>query len=121
MRYIFLSIGWLSVGLGGAGIVLPLVPTTPFLLLACFCFSKGSPRFEQWLLKHQLFGPFISNWRVHRVIPIQAKCLAVLMLVVSAMGLVFTSIPWTGRLGIWSMLLVILLFIVTRRSRIPLE
>lgn len=55
--------GIACVGLGSAGIVLPLVPTTPFLLLAAACFAKSSDRFHAWLLAHRRFGPVIRNYR----------------------------------------------------------
>lgn len=58
-----LAIGCVSVALGVAGVVLPLVPTTPFLLLAGVCFAKSSDRFHTWLMEHRILGPYIHNWR----------------------------------------------------------
>lgn len=60
---LLVSLGILCVGLGSAGIVLPLVPTTPFLLLAAACFAKSSDWFYRWLLGHRHFGPVIKNYR----------------------------------------------------------
>lgn len=68
--------GVLSLGLGILGIFLPLLPTTPFVLLAAFCFSRSSTRCEAWLLDHPRFGPMIRDWRQHRAIPWRAKQLA---------------------------------------------
>jgi uncharacterized protein len=71
---------WLAGGacllLGIVGIFVPLLPTTPFVLLAAFCFSRGSLRCERWLLQHPRFGPMVRDWRANRAIPLRAKQLA---------------------------------------------
>lgn len=84
LRHLWLSAGMLSLVLGFIGIFLPLLPTTPFVLLAAFCFSNGSPRWERWLLAHPHFGPMTRNWRQHRAVPLRAKQLATLMMAVSS-------------------------------------
>jgi len=81
MRWIYLATGWLALGLGIAGIFLPLLPTTPFVLLAAFCFGKASPELHARLLAHPKLGPPVRNWQERRVIPLSAKLLATLMLV----------------------------------------
>jgi uncharacterized membrane protein YbaN (DUF454 family) len=68
--------GIVSLALGVLGIVLPLVPTTPFLLLAAFCFGRGSERLLKWLLGHPRFGPTIREWNQSRSISRRAKVLA---------------------------------------------
>ncbi len=75
-----IAIGWLCVVLGGVGIVLPLLPTTPFLLLAATCFAKSSDRFYQWLIGHSWFGKYIENYRNGLGIPMKVKILTILML-----------------------------------------
>jgi uncharacterized membrane protein YbaN (DUF454 family) len=77
--------GGLSLLLGIIGIVLPLLPTTPFVLLAAFCFARGSERCETWLLTHPRFGPMVRQWRATRAIPLRAKQLAWSMMTVSAL------------------------------------
>lgn len=90
-KYLWMGLGWISVGLGVVGIFLPLVPTTPFLLLAAFAFSKGSERLHDWLLTHPKLGPPIHNWQQHgavsRKIKVVASTAMLLLLVLSvAMG-----------------------------------
>ncbi|MHD0152366.1 YbaN family protein [Corynebacterium diphtheriae] len=63
IKPLLLAIGCASVTLGVAGVILPLVPTTPFLLLAGICFAKSSDRFHTWLMEHRILGPYIHNWR----------------------------------------------------------
>jgi uncharacterized membrane protein YbaN (DUF454 family) len=65
---------------GIVGIFLPLLPTTPFVLLAAYCFSRGSARCERWLLEHPRFGPMVRDWRLHRAIPLRAKQAAIVMM-----------------------------------------
>lgn len=68
--------GLIALALGILGIFLPLLPTTPFVLLAAFCFSKGSQRLHDWLLSHPRLGPPIAEWRDHGAISRKAKWLA---------------------------------------------
>ena len=83
-RHLWLAGGLLSLLLGFIGIFLPLLPTTPFILLAAFCFSNGSPRWERWLLEHRYFGRYVREWREHHAVPLRAKQLATLMMVASS-------------------------------------
>src|SRR5688572_12689768 len=72
-RILYFGLGWMFFVLGLIGAVLPVVPTTPFMLLAAWAFSNSSRRFEQWLLEHRWFGPGIKRWREHRVVPAKVK------------------------------------------------
>lgn len=76
LRWAFLAIGYVALGLAAAGVVLPVLPTTPFLLVAAWAFAKGSPRLEAWLYRHPLFGPFLTDWRDRGAIPRRAKAAA---------------------------------------------
>lgn len=77
MRALWLAMGGLFLGLGLLGVVLPVLPTTPFLLLAAGCFARSSPRLHGWLLAHPAFGPPIRNWEENGAISRRAKRLAV--------------------------------------------
>lgn len=83
-RVVWLVCGAVSLAAGVVGVVLPLLPTTPFVLLAAFCFGKGSARCEAWMLKHPRFGPMIRAWRARRAVPWRAKQWAWAMMGVSS-------------------------------------
>ncbi len=80
-NFILTSLGFLFVALGAIGLLLPVMPTTPFLLVAAACFANSSPRFHSWLLNMRVFGPLIRNWRETRSIPKKAKLLAIITIV----------------------------------------
>ena len=95
-RLLYLSLGFLSLALGGLGVVLPLLPTVPFMLLAAFFFARSSPRLEAWLLTHPGFGPHIRDWRERRAVSRAGKRGAILAFAASAVvGLVFLPLPWS--------------------------
>lgn len=79
-KYFLVSGGVLCVTLGSIGIVLPGLPTTPFLLLAAACFARSSPRFHKKLLDNKVFGPVIRDWEENRTIPGKAKIIGLLTL-----------------------------------------
>ncbi len=76
LRALYLAIGLVTVGLGVLGAFLPVLPTTPFLLISLWAFSKSSTRLEAWLLNHKRFGPRLRAWKHDRVIPWPAKLAA---------------------------------------------
>jgi uncharacterized membrane protein YbaN (DUF454 family) len=83
-RALWLGAGALALAAGLVGIFLPLLPTTPFVLLAAWCFTRGCTRCERWLLAHPRFGPVVRDWRAHRAIPLRAKQLAWVMMAISS-------------------------------------
>jgi len=89
MRILYFSLGWLFFFTGAVGVVLPVLPTTPFMLLALWAFSKSSQRLHNWLYHHKLFGPPIQQWCKHRVIPLQAKVIALIFMSVAMVYLLF--------------------------------
>ncbi|MDH1262531.1 MULTISPECIES: YbaN family protein [unclassified Pseudomonas] len=87
IRYALLAVGWLSVALGVIGIFVPILPTTPFLLLAAACFMRSSERFYHWLVDHPRLGPWIRDYLEGNGIPLKGK--------VYALGLMWLSIGFS--------------------------
>ena len=83
VRLGYLLAGWTAIGLAIFGMIMPLVPGTPFPILAAWCFARGSDRIHDWIVGHPWLGPIIRNWREHRVIPVHAKIAALIGLVSS--------------------------------------
>ena len=95
MRYFLIVSGWLSVTLGVIGIVVPLLPTTPFILLAGGCFAKSSPRFHNWLLNHAFFGPIIKNYQGNQGIPRNVKIRTIIFIWITlSVSIILLSITW---------------------------
>lgn len=95
MRIIYLGLGWIMVATGIAGAFLPVLPTTPFLLLALWCFTRSSPKLEKWLLEHPRFGKSLREWREKGAIARRAKIAAVCLMAASYAIFWFTSNPST--------------------------
>ena len=76
-RAVWLAFGGVCVALATAGAVLPLLPTTPFLLLAAFAFARSSPRLHAWIMGHKRFGPLIRDWHEHGAISRRTKQVSV--------------------------------------------
>jgi len=113
-RYFLISLGWLFVLLGAIGAVLPLLPTTPFLILALACFADSSPRFHKMLLDNKWFGPPLKQWERTHTIRHQVKQ-KVMLLIIGTFSLSILML-W-GRLGLQLMLVcfcLILLWFVSR-------
>lgn len=113
---VYRGLGLLCVVLGIIGAVLPLLPTTPFLLLAAYFFARSHPEWEARLLAHPKAGPAIRAWRDHGAIPLVAKRLATGLMAISALG------GWMGLPVPWSYLpfavsLVVLTWMWSRPSK----
>ena len=89
MKPVYFSLGWLFFATGALGVVLPVLPTTPFMLLALWAFSKSSQRFHDWLYHHKFFGPPIQQWHLYRVIPLSAKVIALSVMTLTMAYLLF--------------------------------
>lgn len=92
-RILLIIIGSISLGLGLLGILLPLLPTTPLLLLAAACFVRSSDRLYQWLITNKWMGPYIENYRAGKGIPMKAKIIGVSLLWISMGYTIFFVIP----------------------------
>jgi uncharacterized protein len=88
MRVLFLVLGWAFVALAVLGVLLPLLPTTPFVLLAGSCFIRSSPRAQAWLLNSRWFGPSLRDWHEHRAVRRPVKVVAVIT-VIAVIGFAF--------------------------------
>lgn len=102
-RGLYFGLGLAALALGGLGVVLPVLPTTPFILLAAACFARSSERFHDWLIHHRITGPLIREWREYRAMPRRAKRWAYALMVLS-FG---SSILWMDFLWHRIMLLVL--------------
>ena len=118
LRYALIAFGWANVGVGIVGIFVPGLPTTIFLLLALWAFSRSSRRFNDWLYNHPRFGPPLRDWHAERVIPVRAKCLA-LGLMAFSLGVALMLLDgWVLPVVMASVLGAVAAFIVTRPSRL---
>lgn len=113
-RPLWLILGLVAVACGVAGIVLPLVPTTPFMLLAAFCFARSSPRLEAWLLGHPTFGPMIRNWQRNGSIDRRAKRVALALMVAAFALSAFLQLPVWVLIAQGAVLVAVATFILTR-------
>lgn len=119
MRYLLLAIGWLSVALGVVGIFLPLLPTTPFLLLAAACFARSSPRFHHWLVHHPKLGPWIHGYLSGEGIPLKAKVYAIALMWGSiGLSCYLVPLPWARAFMLASALFVSL-YILKQKTLPP--
>ncbi len=117
-RHLLQGLGWFCVGLGAIGIVLPVMPTTVFLLVALWAFARSSPRLHTWLIENPYFGPYIEDWERDRIIPVRAKVLAVMMMTASALWLALGSdAPLIVVFGVISILIGVASYVVTRPSQ----
>lgn len=105
MRLLLSVLGIVSLALGIIGAFLPILPTTPFVLLAGFLFARSSPRLNSWLLNHRIFGKIIHDFQVDKAITLHAKIIAISMLWVSNLISVFMFL--TGKVWLQIMLLTI--------------
>lgn len=115
LRLFYLGFGWLSVGLGIIGIILPILPTTPFLLVAMWAFSRSSPELAEKLRNHPSAGPYIRAWQDHGAIPVLGKVLAVSMMSVMGIYLAgFSVLPGWAAVPACLGLIAIGVYIITR-------
>ena len=116
LRLLWLFGGLLAVALGIIGVFLPILPTTPFLLLAAACFARSSPRFYSMLLNHPVFGPPIRQWRNERTIPKKVKILAISLLSITLGSTIIFVVPL---MAVKLLLTVIGLVVIIFLLRIP--
>lgn len=120
VRWALFCLGWVFFALGIIGTLLPVVPTTPFMLLALWAFSRSSQRFHDWLRNHRIFGPPLQRWDREHVIPLWAKIVAISSMVASLSWVTFVvGAPWYGIAAMAAVMLAGVAYIVRFPSRSP--
>lgn len=119
-RSLFILAGWISLLLGIVGAFLPILPTTPLVILAAFFFSKGSPRLHHWLLTRPYLGSMIVEWERHGIIRLRAKLLSTVVIIpLFGYTLGFVDVNLVIKSGVTLIGLLVLTFIWTRPSVPP--
>ncbi|WP_245627053.1 YbaN family protein [Gynuella sunshinyii] len=117
LRWVLIVGGWLAVLLGFIGVFLPVLPTTPFLLLAASCFAKSSPRFHRWVISSPLFGPIIRDWQDHRFIEKKVKIWAIGVTIVTFSISIYVVPLMAVKYFLVVMLLICLFFMMRLPTR----
>lgn len=120
VRLTYLALGCVFVILGLAGALLPVLPTTPFMLLAAACFARASTRFYNWLLNTRTFGPLVLEWREHHSIPYRTKLLAIALMAITLCASIVLAVQdfWLQfALAAFGLLLAIWLYRIPSRDR----
>ncbi len=119
-RSLLMAFGWVNVGLGLLGIPLPILPTTPFLLLAAYCFGRSSPRMLRWLLTNRMFGPYLVGYCSNRGIPRRVKgyILVTLWATISCSALLATDKTWL-RILLFAIAVGVTVHILKLKTRKP--
>ncbi len=119
-RLIYLGLGWLFFGIGVIGAFLPVVPTTPFMILALWAFSNSSEKLREWLYNHRVFGPPLQRWQEHGVISVPAKMASVGAMSVSFIYLAFfTDLGWPWLLVTGVLMAYGAYYVLTKPSYLP--
>ena len=120
VRWGLIAFGGLNVGLGAVGMLLPVMPTTVFLLIALWAFSKSSQRFHRWLYDHPTLGRTLRAWHAHGVIPPGVKALAVASMAASLSYVtLFVAVGWSLPIALALVFCALVGFILSRPSAAP--
>ena len=115
LKKLYFFFGLFFVLLGYIGLILPLVPTTPFLILSLWFFSKSSKKIESWLLNHRIFGPSLSNWKKYKSIQNGTKLYIIIIIILSfSFSIYISKFSTEINLILVSFAALLCLFIVTR-------
>ena len=118
-RMILISLGWLCVGLGFIGIFVPGIPTTIFLIIALWAFTKSSKKLRNWLLNHKRFGPILNNWQQHKVVPRRAKILMVVLMSLASILFYYSLQNLYLTIGLVIILVLVAIYVISLPSKIP--
>lgn len=111
VRHVFIALGFVALLLGFVGIFLPILPTTPFILLAAAFFARGSERFHSWLLQHRITGPLLVDWYEHRSLRASVKRWAYLLTILSFTSSILLVEPWAIKLLLLMLFLILMYFL----------
>lgn len=115
LRYGLIALSWVFISLGLLGAILPLLPTTPFLILASICYAKSSPKFYNWLMNHPVCGTDLRQWTVSGIIRRKTKLLAITLMAISMTPTIVFLIPLVSvKLLLTAIGVSVALFIATR-------
>lgn len=118
LQFVYIVLASLFFIIGVVGIFLPILPTTPFLLLTAYCLDRGSPRLHLWLINHRWFGPPILDWQGKRVIRVKHKAMASIMMAGSSyFVLPNPNIPVVGKLVYLAVIFGVVVFLWKQKSR----
>ena len=118
-RIILISLGWLCVGLGFVGVFVPGIPTTIFLIIALWAFTKSSEKLRHWLLNHKRFGPILNNWQQHKVVPRRAKILMVVLMSLAVVLFYYSLQNLYLTIGLIIILVSVAIYVISLPSKIP--
>ena len=117
-KIVLLALGWICVSLGFIGIFVPGLPTTIFLIIALWAFTKSSKRLRNWLLNHKRFGPILRNWQEHRVVPLRAKILMVILQISVVVVFQYTFDNLIISLGLAAILVLVASYVLSLPSKV---
>jgi len=118
-RIILISLGWLCVGLGFVGVFVPGIPTTIFLIIALWAFTKSSEKLRHWLLNHKRFGPILNDWQEHKVVPRRAKILMVVLMSLAVILFYYSLQSLILTIGLIIILVSVAIYVISLPSKIP--
>ena len=118
-RMILISLGWFCVSLGFIGIFVPGIPTTIFLIIALWAFTKSSKKLRHWLLNHKRFGPILNNWQEHKVVPRRAKILMVVLMSLAVVLFYYSLQHLYLTIGLIIILVSVAIYVISLPSKIP--
>ena len=118
-RTILISLGLLCVGLGFIGVFVPGIPTTIFLIIALWAFTKSSEKLRHWLLNHKRFGPILNNWQEHKVVPRRAKILMVALMSLAVILFYYSLQSLILTIGLIIILVSVAIYVISLPSKVP--
>ena len=118
-KTILITLGWLCVGLGFVGVFVPGIPTTIFLIIALWAFTKSSEKLRYWLLNHKRFGPILNNWQEHKVVPRRAKILMVVLMSLAVILFYYSLQSLILTIGLIIILVSVAIYVISLPSKVP--